>query len=95
MEECNCSPAPDQIVTSQNDDRVIIKIGGEVGSIPAHIPDQAHQKVRELTGRPTSESFHDRKCPHGRAYTEAIVFAEAQRKIGPAIAYFGNAPTSD
>jgi hypothetical protein len=97
MEECNCSPAADEILTSQNGDRLTITIGGEVGSVRAEILDQAHQLVAELTGMPTGESFHDRECPHGRPYSQAVVFADnlAQPEAGlPAIAYFGNAPTS-
>jgi hypothetical protein len=79
--ECKCDPPADKITMAMDQDsrcRVILRVGGDVGSIPAAMLEKAHQEVAGITGLPTGASYHDRKCECGlkRDYTEVVVFPE-------------------
>ncbi len=99
MTVCNCSPPADEIVTTEEGGRVIVLVGGDVGSIPTAILDQARTRVEDETGLPAGLSSYDRRCDHGRLYTELVIFPDrsqqpAARPPLVPIAYFGNAPTA-
>jgi hypothetical protein len=75
--DCNCAPPADRVTTSSDEDgRVIVRIGSEVSSIETAGLEKAHREVANLTGLPTAESYHDRRCQHGRAFTEVAVFID-------------------
>jgi hypothetical protein len=76
--DCNCDPPADRVTTTafDEDSRVIVRIGSEVGSIETAELEKVHREVANLTGLPTAESYHDRRCMHGRAFTEVVVFPD-------------------
>jgi hypothetical protein len=75
--DCNCDPPADRVTTAFDEDsRVIVRIGSEVGSIETAGLEEVHREVANLTGLPTAESYHDRRCKHGRAFTEVVVFPD-------------------
>ena len=77
MTVCNCDPPADKVTTAfDEDDRVFFRFGSEVGSIETAELEKAHREVANLTGLPTAESYHDRTCEHGRAFTEVAVFPD-------------------
>lgn len=76
MSDCNCDPPPDRITAAMSDEaryRITLWVGAQVGSIPESVLKQAHQEVTNITGLPTDESYADRKCQHGRDFTEVVV----------------------
>ena len=77
MTDCNCDPPADRVTTAFDEDsRIIVRIGSEVGSIETAGLEEVHRDVANLTGFPTAESYHDRSCKHGRVFTEVVVFPD-------------------
>jgi hypothetical protein len=75
--DCNCDPPADKVTTAFGEDsRVIVRIGSEVGGIETAGLEKVHREVVNLTGLPTAESYHDRRCKRGRAFTEVVVFPD-------------------
>jgi hypothetical protein len=75
--DCNCDPPADKVTMAFDaDSRVILRIGSEVGSIQTARLEKVHRDVANLTGLPTAESYHDRRCKHGRVFTEVVVFPD-------------------
>jgi hypothetical protein len=83
--ECKCDPPADRITMAMDQDgrcRVIFRVGAEVGSDAlASALDKAHQEVGGITGQATDASYHDRKCEHGRDFTEVVVFAVSSAEL--------------
>jgi hypothetical protein len=88
--ECRCDPPADKITLGMDQDskcRVMLRVGAEVGSdVLASTLKTAHQEVGDITGMPTDATFHDRKCEHGRDYTEAAVFPDRSAQPAEGVA---------
>jgi hypothetical protein len=80
--DCNCHPPADKVTKAfDKDSRAILWIGSEVGSLETPRLEKVHREVADLTGLPTAESYHDRRCKHGRAFTELVVFPDRSGEI--------------